>query len=776
MQSRMIALHVFVVVMLVVLAGRLWQVQVMRGQHFVTVANKTQTRAVVVPAVRGQILDAVGRPLVRNRTSLVVSVDTMELSRMPDKGKAVIGRLAELLGRPAVDIQKRVRLCGPKVSRPCWPGSPYQPVPVDDHVSTPMALQLLERQEEFPGVSARVQAVRDYPLGDDGAQMLGYLQPVTQQELERRVGLKASFSGVDLVGRSGLEAQYDEYLRGKPGVRAYNVDRMGKIIGTESHMAPTTGDTLVTSIDARVQASVDAALDKVMRRAKDRPDGAAGVVLDVKTGRVIALSSLPTYNPKIWIGGISDPAYQRLLSEKNGKPLTSRATNGELAPGSTFKVVSVAGAVKDGYPLHGTYDCPGTFRVGNREFRNFEGVAHGRMNLHQALVVSCDTIFYRFAYEQWQRDGGIRPRAKPRDPLEAMSRAFGFGRRTGIDLPNEADGRIPSREWKRDLWEVTREENCRRARTGYPEVHRKDPTRAVFLKRLAAENCKEGYVWRPGDAANFSIGQGDVLVTPLQLAVAYAALVGDGRIRSPRIARALVRPDGRVVKEITPPVVGRLPVSDEVRDYMRRALADVTRGKGTAAGPFSTFPLDRVHVAGKTGTAEVYGKRDTAWFASFAPAQDPRFVVVVMVSQGGMGGGVAAPIAREIWESIYGVGRPAAMPGGVPPSGLPAFQADGTVRVPPDPRHEAIPVKTPRDSERPGRPGRPGDQEEATPPRRGPDDAPGEGTGDGTGEGPGEGTGEGPGEGTPGNAGEDGPRAREPDADDGPRRPRDQGE
>ncbi|MBB4916191.1 penicillin-binding protein 2 [Streptosporangium saharense] len=686
-RTRLVVIQVLVASMLALLAVRLWQVQVVRGAEFVEAATETRTRDVVVPAVRGQILDAAGRPLVRNRTRLVVSVDRTSLNRMEGNGREVLQRLATVLNRKPSELRMRIRACGPGVTRPCWPGSPYQPIPIDDDVTTREALQILERQEEFPGVTAEVQAVREYPGSSAGAQVLGYLQPITQEELERRDGFKAVFSGVDLVGRDGLEAVYDKELRGIPGLRRVQVDRLGKVIGVERQVQPTPGDTLITSIDSKVQAITERALAEAMKSAPTA-DGAAGVVLDVRTGRVLALASAPTYNPAVWTGGISEPEYQRLLSGKAGKPLVSRAIKGEFAPGSTFKISSVSAMLRDGYPLHGHYDCPGSFMVGSRPFNNFHGIGMGTLTLHTALVKSCDTIFYRAAYEQWLRDGGLRPRGKTKEPMAAMARAFGFGRATGIDLPGESAGRIPDREWKKQLWDVTKTENCRRAKSGYPEVARSSPSRAAFLKQLAYENCLEGYQWRPGDAANFSIGQGDVLVTPLQLAAAYAALVGDGKLRSPRIGWALVRPDGTMVKEIKVPVVGKLPLSQAERTYIRGALSEVA-SDGTAAGAFSGFPMDKVRVGGKTGTAEVYGKTDTSWFASFAPAERPRFVVVVMVSQGGMGGQTAAPAARKIYEGIYGIapqdgqdkGKPvrAALPDHRPATQLPMIKRDGTV-------------------------------------------------------------------------------------------------
>jgi penicillin-binding protein 2 len=685
---RLMVLHVLVVTLLLVLIGRLWTLQVMNGEHYKQVAAENRTRDIVVPALRGQILDDVGRPLVRNRSALVVSVDSKALARQRDGGKAVLHRLAGVLGTSYNDLALKTRLCAPGIKRPCWPGSPYQPIPVDDQVDIKRALQIMERQEEFPGVIAQVQAVRDYPKteGATAVQALGYLSPITQEEMDRRKGIKVTgYSRVDLVGRDGLEAVYDADLRGEPGIRRLMVDSQGRVTGTAREEPAQAGAQLVTSIDARVQGAVEAALAKAvdgMRKQGKKAEAAAGVVLDVRTGRVIALASLPTYDPAVWTGGITQSQYDALLGKGQGEPLISRATQGQFAPGSTFKISSLAAAVRDGYPLNRTYDCPGSFNVGSRAFTNFEGQGHGPMDLHKALVVSCDTIFYRFAYEEWLRDGGIHPIPRPKDPMPAMARQYGFGRPTGIDLPSESAGRIPDRSWKKSYWEATKQENCRAAKTGYPELERTDPSRAAFLKLMAAENCVDGYILRAGDAANFSVGQGDVLVTPLQLVRAYAAIANGGKLVVPRLARAVVRADGTVVREIHPPAPKRLQVDPKVISYIQKALAEVPT-KGTAAGAFSGFDFKKVTVAGKTGTAEVFGKDDTAWFASYAPANDPRLAVVVMVTQAATGGAVAAPAVREIYETIYGLnGKKAVWPDGKPPARLPKPRRDGTFAAP----------------------------------------------------------------------------------------------
>ncbi|WP_030170839.1 penicillin-binding protein 2 [Spirillospora albida] len=674
---RLVVLYVLVGALLLVLIGRLWTLQVLDGERYRQTAAQNRTRDIVVPAIRGMILDDRGVALVRNRSALVVSVDRTSLSRQGDGGDAVLKRLAGVLGVSHASILQRIRLCSPTVKRPCWPGSPYQPIPVADNVDPKRALQIMERQEDFPGVTAQVQAVREYPhpSGASAPQTLGYLQPITQEELDERKGLKVTgYSGVDLIGRAGLEAQYDADLRGEPGFRRVLVDSQGRVTGTAEEKRPVTGGNLVTSIDAGVQGAAESALKKAIedaRKAGHKADSGAVVVMDATDGRMIAMASHPTYDPAIWTGGISQDDYDALLGKKRGEPLISRVTQGQFAPASTFKISSIAAAVRDGYDLHGTYPCPGSYNVGSRAFTNYEAQGHGNMNLHEALVVSCDTIFYRFAYEAWLRDGGTDPKKNPSDPMVGMAREFGFGARTGIDLPNESAGRIPDRAWKKAFWQATRASNCKAAKEGYPDVARTDPSRAAYLKAIATENCTEGFMWRAGDTANFSVGQGDVLATPLQLARAYAAVANGGRLVTPRLGMAVTRPDGSLVRRLPDPADPRLKVDPKVLKYIRGGLADVTK-RGTAAGAFSGFDFKRVDVAGKTGTAEVYGKDDTSWFASFGPVSKPRYVVVAMVSQGGTGASTAAPAVRSIWEAMYGTDdRKPILKNGRLPTGLP---------------------------------------------------------------------------------------------------------
>ncbi|MBF8190294.1 penicillin-binding protein 2 [Nonomuraea sp. K274] len=611
-RARLFVLRLLVTAMLVTLVGRLWQLQVASGDEYVRAAADVRIRTVSLPPTRGQILDAAGRPLVTNNTRPVVTVDAVALNHQPDGGRAVLTRLGKVLRQPYEQIAEKVRLCGPGVAQPCWQGSPYEPIPVAQGVTVPVALQISERQRDFPGVRTELRPVRVYPFGAAAAHTLGYVQ-----------GGK---------GRAGLEGVYDEALAGHPGRRDVAVDNTGRVTTTLRQDPPTPGNSLVTSIDSRIQTITEQALDRALARSGG--ESGAAVVLESRTGRVVALAGLPSYDPSVWTDGVTAREYKAL-------PLLSQAVQGQWAPGSTWKVASTAAAVTAGYDLGAVYDCPSGYTVGNRVFRNFGSADLGRMTMHGALVQSCDTIFYRLADELWERGS---------EALQETARGFGFGTPTGVDLPGEAAGAVPDAAAKKASWQATREESCRRATRGYPELA--DRGRAAYLTTLARENCQGGGVWRGGDAANLSIGQGGVLVTPLQLARAYAAIANGGTLYSPRVGQKIVRPDGTTVETITPPVTGRLPASAETLRFIRQALSEVPR-KGTAEAAFEDFPFGEIAVAGKTGTAESFGHRDTSWFASFAP--DPAYTVVVMLSEGGRGAEGAAPAARDIWEGVLGL-------------------------------------------------------------------------------------------------------------------------
>jgi len=685
-RRRLFVLRVLVLAILLTLFGRLWFLQVHDGQSYVEAASANRTRAVVTPATRGEVFDAQGRPLIANRTALVVSVNRSLLLREPQDGAPVLERLAPVVGLTPEALLQRITPCGTRLpdgthARPadgCWAGSPYQPVPVAtydarDPEARRTVLVVEEHREDFPAVTADVTAVREYPRDALAAHVLGYLGPISEAE----VGLP-QYEGVQdsaLVGRSGVEQVYERQLRGTDGVEQLLVDKDGNVTGTAATTAPTAGDDLVLSIDAQVQALAEAELERAVLTARTRPyyrgggniraDSGSVVVMEARTGRVVALASYPSYDPALFTGGISSKEYRSLLAVSNGQPLLFRATQGAYAPASTFKVVSAASAVENGQTTFSDVSaCPGVFAPTQQT--NFEAADLGALSLRSAIVRSCDTNFYKFAFDAWVRDGGIDPVAEPEDPMIAMALAFGLDEKTGIDLPAESGGLVPTREWRQRYWEALKDDFCAGA---------EDPAFSAERRARNRDSCVDGFRYRGGQATNFAIGQGETLVTPLQLASVYATVANGGRVMRPTVARALRSADGRTVSEIEPVVNGEVPVRRQTLAALRDALYGVTTEPGgTGRGVFAGLDLA---VAGKTGTGQVNGKQDTSWFASFAPADDPELVVVAQVSQGGTGSTTAAPIVRAVYEGIYGLGgRKAALPGGRLPSELPVVRPE----------------------------------------------------------------------------------------------------
>ncbi|MFC7806770.1 penicillin-binding protein 2 [Streptomyces olivaceus] len=687
-QTRLVVIQILVLSLLATLGGRLWYLQIRQGDEYAEEASGNHVQQVVQPATRGSILDARGVALADNETRLVVSASRTDLLKMKDDGKGVLTKLAGVLGMQPQDVIDKVRLCDAETPQPCWNGSPYQPIPVTDEATAKQALQIRERAEDFPGITAEPMAVRRYaaPGESNTAQVLGYLSPVTDEELQKAQDTDSPYLRSDQVGRSGIERQYDKALRGKAGVTRYEVDNLGRVIGEAESDAGTPGSNLVTSIDARVQRVAEYELNEAMKAARkemDRntnrtyeADAGAVVVMEAKTGRVVAMASNPDYDPNAWVGGISAKDYKKLTGKDSNYPLLNRATQGQAAPGSIFKVVSSAGAVEAGYDFDGNYDCSSAYDVGGQVFKNFESANEGMISIGRALELSCDTVFYRLSHQEWKKDGGTNPK-NPHDYFYKAAHQFGLGAKTGIDLPNEVTGRVPDREWKQEYWEANKDAWCK---TG-----KKDGS---YVEKIAYENCLEGNKMRAGDSINYSIGQGDTLVTPIQMATIYSAISNGGTLYDPSIGKAVVSPDGKTVDEIEPTSHGKLPISKTTLAKMDDALAGVAT-RGTAAWRFAQvgWPQDKIPMHAKTGTAEVYGKQTTSWFATYTKD----YSIVMTISQGGTGSGASGPAVRNIYDALYGVSddgdidqKKALLP--KPQAKLPAIRTDGTITAPKMPK------------------------------------------------------------------------------------------
>ncbi|MEV6197142.1 penicillin-binding protein 2 [Streptomyces sp. NPDC051920] len=701
-QIRLVVIQILVLSLLGTLGGRLWFLQIRNGNEYAKEASGNHVQQVVQPAVRGSILDARGVPIADNETRLVVSASRTDLMKMADDGKAVLTKLAGVLGLKPKDVIQKVRLCDAKTPQPCWNGSPYQPIPITDKATARQALQIRERSEDFPGITAEPEAVRRYaaPGKANTAQVLGYLSPVTDDEITKAKDTDSPYLRSDQVGRSGLERQYDKALRGKAGVTRYEVDNLGRVIGKAKSDKAEPGANLVTSIDARVQRVAEYELDYAMKVARTqfdkitgenyKADSGAVVVMEAKTGRVVAMASAPTYDPNAWVGGISGKDYTALTGKKSNYPLLNRAIQGQSAPGSTFKVISTAAAVQAGYPFNGRYPCTSSYSVGSQVFKNFEGESFGPISLGRALEVSCDTVFYGLADNEWKKDGGINPKKKPKDYFYKTAHQFGLGKTTGIDLPNEVTGRVPDREWKQNYWKANKDAWCKSGKKG-----------GTYVQQIEYENCLEGNKMREGDSINYSIGQGDTLVTPIQEAAIYSAVSNGGTLYEPTIGKAIVSADGKTVQEIKPKTNGRLPVSKATLKGMNEAFAGVVT-RGTAAWKFGGWPQDKIPLHAKTGTAEVYGKQTTSWLATYSKD----YSIIMTISQAGTGSGASGEAVRKIYNALYGVSadgsidkKNALLP--TPQKGLPKIQTDGTIasgRISKDPAKDQQASQAPKDT------------------------------------------------------------------------------
>jgi penicillin-binding protein 2 len=660
--------------LLFALFGRLFYIQVLDTDRYQDAALNIQSRDIVTPALRGAITDINGSPLVVDLPGLVVFADRSTLDKQSDKGAAVLSRVGSLFNLEYLDIYQRTRLCGdlPQNNRAgCWNGTRYQPIPLIGDVSQDLALKVLENSDQYPGIIVQSVPIRSYPslAEENAAHVLGYVGVVTDEDLKNP---EKNYYRNEVVGKSGLEVEYNDYLRGTPGVRTFLVNRKEVATQESKNIKAIAGNNLITNIDSSLQTVAEMALESAVNRARAsgyRGDSGAAVVMEIQTGRVLAMASYPTYDPEIWQRGLTVKQAKDLFSEAKGVPALSRPIQGLFAPASTFKSVSVLAAAKAGYSLDARYNCPATVEIGTRSFKNFGSEAVGRIPLDYGLAISCDSLWYQIAYEEWVRDGGLIPKSNPNDYFFNAAKAFDIDKLTGIDLPSELSGRLPDRAWKQNWYEQNKNFYC-----NYKQRAKKEDL-TPYLIEIARENCLDGNKVRAGDAVNFSIGQGDVLVTPLKLAEIYAAIANDGMYYKPQVARAIVDVAGKVIKEFKPEMAGQVEADQYTWDFLQRSLRMVVT-RGTAAVVFAGFP---VAISGKTGTAQVFGrnpngsaKDDTSWFAAYGPTSNPKYVVVMMVSQGGFGASTSGLAARDIFAALFGVagGRidptKAIFPNGVP--------------------------------------------------------------------------------------------------------------
>jgi penicillin-binding protein 2 len=606
--SRLKMLAFFVAFMFVALSTRLWFLQVLAGPRFEQDARDNSLRTVTTDALRGDIVDRNGRRLVHNRTSLEVRINRDELG---DEAEATLGHLSEILGVPAQDLGEELERSGT-----LYYG--YQPVPIAEFVPEEVYFKVREQPEDFQGVQVVEESVRNYPQGGLAAHLLGWVGQITAEEIDKRAF--AEYGPSDLVGRAGIEATYERWLRGNPGQERFLVNSDGEVLREFDPIPPEPGHDLRLALDVNVQRIVEEELEAGIERARTVFDESTGrnlvanagavVVLDPRNGGIVAMASWPTFRPGWFVRGLTEGQRFQLF-ESARAPLLNRATQITYGPGSTFKPFVALAAVKEGIAtLGGYYECPAEYVHPGDEsgtvFHNWDGTGAGTLSIASGLKVSCDTQYYAWGSKFYFQDQDTG-----QQELQRRVRQWGFGRRSGVDLPAESAGTVPDRKYVSEH------------RSRYPDS------------------------WIPGIDILLAIGAGEMKATPLQVAQAYSA-IATGELCRPHLVSRIEDRDGEVVKRIG----GRcrkVPYSAAELSYVREALRSVTEG-GTAASVFAGCPLD---VAGKTGTAERPPFQDTSWFAGLVPASDPEYVVVASVEQGGFGAETAAPIVRNIMSRIY---------------------------------------------------------------------------------------------------------------------------
>jgi penicillin-binding protein 2 len=634
---RLSILAVVVLSLFCALFARLWYLQVMTSGTAAAAASANRVRTVAEEAPRGRILDAKGRVLVDNKPSLVLTINPYDLGKLKKDAQADLKlRVAQQLtdsGVPTKVSAIEKRLADKQYNQ-------LQPIPIAYDLPDDLYLYFSERAADYPSVTVERQSVRNYYHPELLAHVLGYVGRITQDEIDAKQGGSTNAKGIakpyqpnSSIGKSGVEREYEDDLRGVPGIKTLEVDSKGTPIRVVSEQAPQAGSDLVLTIDIDVQQAAEqglAAQLAAVRGGKEdgnthvtkAPAGAA-VTIDPTNGNVIAMASFPTYDPREFVNGISSDRYAELKGNGDKTdPFSNWAIQGQYAPGSTFKLVTATAAMQTGL-INGTtrYNDNGIFELGGCKDktssgctrRNSGNASHGGIALPEALTVSSDTFFYSLGDRFW-RDG-------PQKGIQDTARAFGLGADTGIPLPYEQSGFVP------DV----------------------DTMKQKYPKDKFGE----------GENVNTAIGQGKVLVTPLQLADIYATFANGGTVYQPNIVSKVLKYGGDlnkpedVLRTIDPVVKGKVDLPPNVYDPILQGLSGVPR-TGTAAKAFAGFDLNAFPIAGKTGTAQVDGKADTSIFAGFGPVGGPRYATAAILEESGFGANAAAPLVRHIFETISG--------------------------------------------------------------------------------------------------------------------------
>jgi len=597
------------------LVARLWYLQVLAAPELKVEAQHNSVAVVYTEAPRGRILDRNGKVLADNRVLLALVASREKVADHAD----VLPRLSTLLGVSVDEL--RSRLADERYS-------PFKPVPVGLDVPKDKLIYVREHQSDFPGIEGLQLTERVYPQGTVAAHVLGYVGEINDSELGPRKA--AGYRAGDAIGKSGAELTYEADLRGTPQIEKLEVDSAGRVQRTLGDQPAVQGHDVRLSIDLDVERLAEESLAQGLDLARKTFDGNTGknflapagsvVVLDPRSGSLLAMASNPTYDPNEFINGISSKKFNQLQDPGGHYPLNNRAIQGLYAPGSTFKLATSLAALERGVitPVQ-TYNNIGSYTTGDppETKRNARGAVNGVVNVTRALTVSSDVFYYWLGERFWDGRGRYGQAA-----IQDMGRSLGLGDYTDVDLPFESDGRVSDPAGRERLHKLNP--------VGFPHPE-----------------------WYTGDNLNIAVGQGDTVVTPLQLANAYATFANGGTVYAPHVGDAILDDRGQEIRKVEPKVVRHVEMPAAAREPIMAGFKGVISDpKGTGFGAFAGFPNARFPLAGKTGTAEVLGKQDTSLFTVFGPADDARYVVTVVMEESGLGASAAAPVARRVLEGV----------------------------------------------------------------------------------------------------------------------------
>ncbi|HEY6730288.1 MAG TPA: penicillin-binding protein 2 [Solirubrobacterales bacterium] len=580
------------VALFAILFFRLWNLQVLSGDEYLAEAKNNRTREFKVIAPRGDILDREGEVLVDNRTSLALQLNTAKLPEDPAEERAELARLGELAHMSLRKVRRTIA-----ESEEVAAGAP---VTLRTDVGYDLIAYIEENQDEFPGVAVQRVFVRHYPNGSLAAHVLGNVGEIEEDELKepRYRNLEPG----DEIGQAGAEAAYDRYLRGVPGRTRIQVNALGQPTpgGQLVSTPPTPGDSLKLTIDGDAQRAGEEGL-------ASRGLPGAFVSMNIENGQILALGSFPTYDPTVLTEDMTQQQVNQLYRDPVLAPLVNRATEGAYPTGSIFKIITALAALENGKITPDTVvQDNGQIEVGTDTFENAGGEAHGAVELRRALQVSSDVYFYLLGLDMWNTG-----------ELQEWAHKMGIARPAELDLPEEAEGLLPTQQWRNQL----------------------------FKEKLTDRP------WSAGDNIQLATGQGDLQTDPLQMAIAYAALGNGGKIVAPHVGMEVEDAAGRVLKEFDPGIRRQFHIDPGYRSAILEGLhLAAQEGDGTGAGVFGGFPIP---IAGKTGTAERRGHADQSWFAALSPYPNPRIVTVATIEEGGFGAESAAPVVLRLLEAIY---------------------------------------------------------------------------------------------------------------------------